>query len=152
MTTDPAPVLEEPAAPFDAGVRRVLVRGRRAPARAAEACVDVRPHGVATYDGDRIRLSLLVSVGDRGARLSWIDRPAIDGTVGSMIDWADASFVRFGDRAHVDHALEPAGAAVLERVLAAAANRAGVPLVSWTVEAPPAVDTGPYDLVVDQVA
>ena len=138
----------------------VLVRSDAPPAVPTDRCVDVRPGPVATFDGDRLRLSLSVSRGDERRRFGRHELPAVERAVASFLaedargggpTASDRSpeLVRFGDRAACRNCLPAQAVAAIERRLGAVARRRSGALLTWTTGYPRRVDHDSYDVVVD---
>lgn len=152
MTTGPTPTAEAWSADrpaHDPPDRRVLVCSAAGPPVGAERCVDVRPGVVATFDGDRVRLPLVVSGPEHRVRVAWIDHQGLDDAVSSKLAADPAEVVRFGDRSACRRLLGRVNTASVERRLAATARRAGAALVTWTARPRSDVDCQPYDVVVE---
>lgn len=98
--------------------------------------IDVRPGAAASFDGDRVRLTLWVVGGGRRSRVPWARLAELEATVTAELGRGPATVVRFGDRAACRAALGPAGVAAVERRLAAAARAAGARLVTWSGDPP----------------
>ena len=138
----------------------VLVRSDGPPAVPTNRCVDVRPGPFATFDGDRLRLSLSVRRGDELGRFGRHELPAVERAVasflagdpaggGSLAGEPGPEVVRFGDRAACRNCLPAPAVAAIERRLGAVARRRAGALLTWTSEAPRRVDYRTYDVVVD---
>ena len=158
MTTE-----DGPAAPDGLAVTKlpargtVLVRSRAPPEVPTDRCVDVRPGSFATFDGDRLEMSLSVVYGSERRRFGRGELPAVEHAVASLLvdagragaDDRDPEVVRFGDRAACRTLLpRPAAAAIERRLFAVASRRAGT-LLTWTSRKPRAVDYRTYDVVLD---
>lgn len=127
---------------------RVLVRSTRPPEVPDDRCVDVRPGGVATFDGDRVRLSLWVSDGDTRVPVAWTDLDGLEAAVTASLREGGGS-IRFGGRDACRSALGTAAVEAVECRLGDIARRRDATLVSWTVAAPRDGDYRTYDVVLD---
>lgn len=135
----------------------VLVGSRAPPEVPTERCVDVRPGPVATFDGDRLEMSLSVLCGDDRRRFGRRELAAVERAVASLlVDAGRAAagnpgpeVVRFGDRAACQSLLPTPAATAIERRLFAVASRRSGTLLTWTSAAPRAGDYRTYDVVLD---
>ena len=143
----------------------VLVRSAGPPRVPADRCVDVRPGPFATFDGERFRTSLTMSVGDRRRRFAMSALPAVEDAVVAALGGEGSSgagghepetaggehraVLRYGDRAACRRTLPDPAAEAIERRLAAAADRASSTLVTWTTGDPLPGDGRRYDVVLD---
>lgn len=150
---------EEPGPPDSARSERtppvpatILLHTSTPPEINVDQRVDVRPGAVATFDGDRVRLTLVVTAGDRRARIGWRDVGGLERAISARLDRAVPAVVRFGDRAACRTALGAAGVGALERRLAAAARAGGAALVTWTSETAHDRDGRTYDVVDNSAA
>ena len=138
----------------------VLVGARAPPEVPTERCVDVRPGPVATFDGDRLELSLTVVRGDERRRFTRHELPALERTVASLlVDAGRAAardrvpeVVRFGDRAACRNVLPSPAVTTIERRLGAVACQLSGTLLTWTSAGPGSADYRTYDVVIDGVA
>lgn len=127
--------------------RAVLIRSPVPPALPAIDCVDVRPGATATFDGERIRLSISVRAGDRRHAVDWRDVGALESTVARFLPGRTA-VVRFGDRSACRAALGSGRVAAVERRLLSTVRDERAALVTWTGGAPRDADYRTYDAVV----
>ena len=138
----------------------VLVGSDAPPAVPTDRFVNVRPGPVATFDGDRLRLSLSVRRGDDRRRFGRHELPAVERAVASLLAESAADgrppandrgpeVVRFGDRSAFRAVLSTPAAVMIERRLGAVARRRSGTLLTWTTDAPRAADYRTYDVVLD---
>lgn len=148
----------EPRPPDDSGspaladlpaAGQILVRSDTPPAVPSEQYIDVRTGGVATFDGERVRLPLWISDGRDRVSIDWSELGKLDATVAGRLRGGTVEVIRFGGRASCRLAVGSAGVASIERRLAETARDARATLVTWTVAAPRDGDYRTYDEVLD---
>lgn len=126
-----------------------LVHSSNPPGAPSDGWVDVRPGLVATFDGDRVRLPLVVAAGRHRTAVGWTAGAELEATVATALRRTDTAAVRFGDRHACRTAVGAAGVAAIERRLAAVARREWASLITWTGASPREGDYRTYDTVVE---
>jgi hypothetical protein len=132
--------------------RAVLIRSPAPPELPAIECIDIRPGAAATFDGDRVQLSLSVRAEDHRRCIGWRDFAALETALTRVLPLESAAVVRFGDRSACRAALGPDRVAAVERQLVATVRREGAVLVTWTGAPPRDADYRVYDAVVGPAA